>query len=98
MTDLPPGHKFPAGKTQVTQAAMAVLQADGHTPAEFLGRHVAGDWGDHDPPQNAQNNASLENGGPLHSIYHTASGRELWVFTEADRSMTTILLPEDNQG
>ncbi|MEO0562110.1 MAG: hypothetical protein AAF125_08350 [Chloroflexota bacterium] len=79
----------------MTQVAMAVLQQDGHTPAEFLGRHVSGDWGDHDPPQKQQNDDALAADGPLHSIYHTHTGREIWVFTEADRSATTILLPED---
>lgn len=95
MSALPPGHKFPAGRTQVTPAALAVLQADGHMPAEFLARHVVGDWGDHDPPQKAQNDAALASGGPLHSIYHTSSGREIWVFTDENRAQTTILLPED---
>ena len=98
MSDLPPGHKFPAGKTQVTQAAMGILQADGHMAAEFLSRHVAGDGGNPAPPQRAQNDAALESGGPLHSIYHTRSGRELWVFTDANRVQTTILLPEDQTG
>jgi hypothetical protein len=98
MTNLPLGHKFDAGKARVTEQAMRVLQQEGHTPAEFLSRHVAADWGDHDAAQKQQNDAALENNGPLHSIYHTNGGEEIWVFTDADRSITTILLPQDYQS
>lgn len=98
MTDLPPGHKFSVGHTRATPAAMKALQDAGHMAAELLARHVAGDWGDHDPEQLAQNDTALANGGPLHSIYHLSNGTEIWIFTEADRSATTILLPEDQAG
>ncbi|MEM6284542.1 MAG: hypothetical protein AAF787_20300 [Chloroflexota bacterium] len=97
MTEIPDGHKFSAGQTRATQAAMKAMQDNGHIASEFLARHVVGDWGEHDPEQKAQNDESLANDGPLHSIYHMADGRQIWVFTEADRSMTTILLPEDAQ-
>lgn len=97
MTDLPPGHKFAAGHTRATPAAMKALQDAGQLASEFLARHVGGDWGDHDPEQLAQNDASLANGGALHSIYHTKTGEEIWIFTEADRSATTILVPADQQ-
>jgi len=98
MTTPPPGHKFPAGQTRATQAAMQAMQQAGHIASEFLARHVQGDWGDHDPEQKAQNDTNLQTGGPLHSIYRLSDGQELWVFTEADRSTTTLLLPSDNDG
>lgn len=93
--DLPNGHKFAAGHTRATRAAMAAMQASGQLASEFLARHVVGDWGDHDPEQKAINDKHLAEGGALHSIYHTLRGDTLWVFTEADRSQTTILVPED---
>lgn len=96
MTDLPPGHKFHAGQTRATPAALEAMKNAGHMASEFLSRHVTGDWGDHDPEQKAMNDTALQNGEPLHSIYHLSNGQEIWVFTEADRSTTTILLPEDN--
>jgi len=93
--NLPPGHKFDAGRTRATQAAMKAMQDASYMAADLLARHVTGDWGDHDPEQKAANDAALANGGPLHSIYHLSNGQEIWVFTEADRSITTIVLPSD---
>lgn len=98
MTNLPPGHKFNAGQTRATPAALKAMQTSGHIASEFLARHITGDWGEHDPDQKVQNDAAVKNGGALHSIYRTAMGQEIWVFTEADRSMTTILVPADQEG
>ncbi len=98
MGNLPPGHKFAAGQTRATRAAMQAMHDAGQLASDFLSRHVSGDWGDHDPEQKQQNDAAVENGGPLHSMYRTLLGQEVWVFTEADRSMTTILLPEDQDS
>jgi hypothetical protein len=92
---LPPGHKFHAGRTRSTQAALQAMQNAGYMAADLLARHVTGNWGDHDAEQKAANDAAVANGGPIHSIYHLPGGQEVWVFTEADRSMTTILLPSD---
>ena len=98
MAETPEGRKFPAGNTRATQAAMQAMQQAGHIASEFLARHVQGDWGDHDDEQKSQNDQNLADGGALHSIYHLSDGQEIWVFTEADRSQTTILLPSDSEG
>jgi DNA primase len=60
-----------------------------------LARHARGDWGDLDEEDRAENELSLQNGSRLLSAYHTSSDLKFWIITEADRSATTILLPED---
>ena len=58
-------------------------------------RHHAGDWGDVDDSDRKENELSLERGFRLFSVYRSASGMKFWLITEADRSVTTVLLPED---
>lgn len=61
---------------------------------EALKRHAAGDWGEVCEDDHQQNDLSLEHGCRLFSAYGTAAHR-FWIITEADRSATTILMPED---
>ena len=58
-------------------------------------RHQAGDWGDLCEEDRHQNDIALERGGRLVSVYHSSAGLKFYVITEADRSVTTILLPEE---
>ncbi len=58
-------------------------------------RHQAGDWGDVDEHDFEANNRALTEGTRLLSVYHAAKGVKFWVITEADRSATTVLMPED---
>jgi hypothetical protein len=60
-----------------------------------LVRHVGGDWGDVDEHDRKENELSLREGFRLFSVYRSAQGTKFWVITEADRSVTTVLLPED---
>jgi len=62
---------------------------------EALGRHIAGDWGDVCPEDWHENELSLREGFRLLSAYKSAAGEKFWVITEADRSATTVLMPED---
>ena len=57
-------------------------------------RHISGDWGDIDPHDVEVNLRALENGARRMSVY-TEGDKTLWVITEADRSSTTYLLPEE---
>lgn len=59
-----------------------------------LGRHVRGDWGSVDAEDKHMNNDSLKTGGRLLSVYEE-KGKKFWIITEADRSSTCILMPED---
>jgi hypothetical protein len=58
-------------------------------------RHITGDWGDAGEDDWRANEVSLERGFRLFSIYHSPRGVKFWIITEADRSTTTVLLPED---
>ena len=58
-------------------------------------RHQAGDWGDVDEDDRRENELSLQQGLRLFSVYHSAAGVKFRLTTEADRSSTTVLMPED---
>jgi hypothetical protein len=85
--------KFPFGQVVMTTNAMQTLRDDEVGTA--LADHMHGDWGDVCPEDRAANERALANGGRLFSVYHDGSGVKFWIITEADRSATTVLLPED---
>jgi hypothetical protein len=87
--------RFPLGQLVATPGALAALLDAGQSPAEFLARHQAGDWGDLCPDDRRLNNQALRQGTRLLSVYRTAKGVKLWLITEADRSSTCLLLPEE---
>jgi hypothetical protein len=58
-------------------------------------RHQAGDWGNLTDDNRAANDRALAQGGRILSAYQATNGTKYWLITEADRSRTTILLPED---
>ena len=87
--------KFPLGKVVATPDALGALQEAGQSPAFFLNRHVVGDWGSVCDDDKRANDEALVNGGRLLSAYKTLKGVRLWVITEADRSSTCVLLPEN---
>jgi hypothetical protein len=58
-------------------------------------RHARRDWGEIDSEDWNANDRALLHGGRLFSAYHSARGVRFWVITEADRSVTTVLLPEE---
>ncbi len=59
----------------------------------FIRRHAAGDWGDLDQHDQRENQLALEKGFRIFSAYNTSTGIRLYIITEADRSVTTALLP-----
>ena len=87
--------KFDWGQLVATPGALQALTAAGQSPAEFLERHVQGDWGLVDAEDWAANDQDLLDGGRLLSAYETRLGIRLWVITEHDRSVTTLLLPAE---
>jgi hypothetical protein len=86
---------FPLGRTVATPAALALLARFGKTPIEYLGRHARGDWSEMCEEDREKNRLALEQGFQVFSAYRLPHGYRLWVITEADRSVTTILLPSD---
>ncbi len=95
LTNIRIGPKFPLGRLFITATAVSALQESGQSPIDFLCRHVRGDHGclcTEDKQLNAQ---ALTNGGRILSAFTTLKGAKLWIVTEADRSSTTLLLPEE---
>jgi len=86
---------FELGQIVATPGALAAIKKAGQQPGEFLTRHVNRDWGDLDEEDRKENESSLEHGFRLLSAYKTNAGDRLWIITEADRSVTTLLLPEE---
>lgn len=85
--------KFPLGRLMATPNALNSVP-DGEIQCAIV-RHHCGDWGDVCPGDRAANEAALIEGSRLFSVYRTPSGRKFWIITEWDRSLTTVLLPED---
>jgi hypothetical protein len=85
--------RFALGQTVITSNAASVLPD--HEVVEALRRHVRGDWGTLDAEDWAANERALVEGGRLLSAYNSKCGIRFWIITEADRSVTTVLLPED---
>ena len=89
---------FPLGKIVSTPNALDTLARHGRTPAEFIVRHAAGDWSEMCAEDAAENRLSVARGFHIFSSYAYDAGqpeRKVWVITEADRSSTCVLLPED---
>ncbi len=95
MNHLPTIPLFPAGQIVATPGALAALEHANRSPLEFLSRHLRGDWGDLCQEDKTENELSLKYGYRLMSSYPVSVTEKLWIITEADRSVTTLLLPEE---
>ena len=87
--------KFQLVKTVATPAALEALAEANQQPLAFLARHARGDWGECDPEDAAANDDAVQHGDRITSIYRPSKGTKIWIIIEADRSVTTVLLPED---
>ena len=88
-------NRFPLGQTCGTRAALQSLAEAGQAVNDLLRRHQAGDWGEIGDEDRQQNEQALDDEGRLMSVYTLTTGVAVWVITEADRSVTTVLLPDD---
>jgi len=88
-----PERKFPLGQVVITSNAKDRLHPEDHVIA--LARHAAGDWGEVDEGDRRENELSLTQELRLFSVYRDRTDTKFWIITEADRSATTIFLPED---
>jgi hypothetical protein len=85
--------KFKLGNIVTTPGAMSSIPLEEMEVA--IRRHGLGDWGDVDSDDSQANDDALINGDRLLSSYRTKSGEKFWIITEWDRSVTTVLLPEE---
>lgn len=91
-----PAPLFEVGRLVATPAALEVLERnDPELVLILLSRHASGDWGDVDREDAAANTRAVTTGHRLVSSYDLGDGVKLWIITEADRSVTTVLLPSD---
>ena len=85
--------KFQLGQLVATPNALDRLTQDDIRSGII--RHQSCDWGDLDADDRKENDLSFERGTRLLSVYHASNGVTFWIITEADKSSTTVLLPED---
>ena len=82
---------FPLGQIVATPGAIEALNEARQSPVEFLARHAQGDWGE----DKALNDQAVKDVSRILSAYRTKLGVKIWVITEADRSSTCLLLPDE---
>ena len=86
---------FPVGTLVSTPGALLALMEAGVTPLSLVMRHVRGDFGELCEEDRASNEAAVAEGSRVFSSYAVAPDVKVWVITEADRSVTTLLLPSE---
>ena len=84
---------FSPGRLVATPNALNAIPFSEITAA--FNRHLNCDWGDVCQEDRQENDRALKSGDRLLSVYHSQQGEKFWIITEADRSVTTVLLPED---
>jgi hypothetical protein len=85
---------LPLGSVVATPGALKLLMEAGEDPFGYIARRATGDWGELCSFDRRQNEIALREGLRVLSSYEVPAGR-VWIITEADRSVTTILLPEE---
>jgi hypothetical protein len=85
---------LPLKRVVATPGALKLLGKSGGDPFDYLARHATGDWGELCGFDRRQNEIGLRDGYRVFSSYKVPAG-SVWIITEADRSVTTILLPEE---
>ena len=93
--------KFDLGQIVATQGALAVLKDSNQSALPFLLKHQSADWGEVCEDDKKLNDEAIAHEGDADqqqrvlSAYRTAKNEKLWIITEWDRSVTTILLPDE---
>lgn len=88
--------RFLPGPLVCTEGIDELVRQGRLNPSLYLRRHLSGDWGDLDDVDWRRNDAALKSGEErLFSVYKLESGIELWIITEWDRSVTTLMFPSE---
>jgi hypothetical protein len=88
-------NRFQSGQVVATPGALAAIEASGESVSTYLNRHVSGDWGVVDADDAKENEYAIILKLRIMSVFQLKSGARIWVITEADRSSTCVLLPEE---
>lgn len=86
---------FPAGQVVMTAGISELVQRGIYNPVLYLQRHLNGDWGDICDEDRRLNDDALASDGRLFSSYKITPTLKIWIITEWDRSVTTLLLPDE---
>lgn len=86
---------FWPGEVVATPGALEAIKASGDSPFDLLVRHMTGDWREMDEHDRKENELSVKRDFRILSSYTLSNGTKVWIITEADRSATTFLLPEE---
>ena len=87
--------KFSLGQLVSTPGCLEAFVGNGVSPMEYIARHASGDWGEVDADDARENELSVIQGFRILSAYRLPDNTRIWIITEADRSATTCLLPEE---
>ena len=87
--------RFPPGQIVMTAGVDELVKQGRLNPSVYLHRHLNGDWGDLDADDKRLNDAALEQGDRVLSSYQVTPDLKVWIITEWDRSVTTVLLPHE---
>jgi hypothetical protein len=87
--------RIPLGNIVATPRALQALARAGQSGRLLLARHASGDWGDVPPEDARLNDEAARTGERILSAYTLSDGTRLWIITEWDRSVTTLLLPDE---
>lgn len=90
-----PTVSFPLGQVVMTRGVSELVGLGRVNPIALLHRHASGDWGEMDAEDIATNRRGVKHGGRLMSSYELAPNLKVWIITEWDRSVTTLLLPSE---
>jgi hypothetical protein len=86
---------FSLGMVVATPGAIDAATAANDMLLRYVARHVVGEWGDLDAADVRANERALKDGSRLLSAYHLRDGTKIWIWTEADRASTCIMLPSE---
>jgi hypothetical protein len=94
-TKLPPKPLFALGQVVATPGALNTMTELGIVPLDLIHRHATGDWSDLGAEDRQQNLLAIRSGLRIFSSYKLRASTKIWIITEADRSSTTLLLPNE---
>jgi len=83
------------GHVVATYSALRKMQVNSIDPHTLLTRHAAGDWSEMDAEDRKANIEAAASGLRVFSAYRINEAERIWIVTEADRSVTTFLLPHE---
>lgn len=87
--------RFAHGRLVMTPGVRGLIEQTRLNVLTYLHRHLQGDWGDLCDEDRRANDAALRDGDRLFSSYTVSPAQKLWIITEYDRSVTTLLLPDE---